>query len=247
MKRSLVFSLLAFACNDPALQTPEGTDTDPVVASTGDALCIPGYETCPCADGGVCLDGLQCLSDLCVEIAVAESSSEGSTSEGSGTTSAVDDESSSSSAAEGSESSSSSSSSSDGEASSSSGGPDTECFEGDTFCQVGSGLHLTCVDDEWIAAPCEDNCLLTGHTGDSCADNQQECVCPGFSDYDCDLAMQVTCYCYFEDLLGQSCTNDQQEQLYQMCFQDTDPVVACFGSYYTDAGLDCAGAIDNCL
>ena len=59
--------------------------------------------------------------------------------------------------------------------------------------------------------------------------------------------MEVTCYCYFEEVLGQSCTDDEREQFYQMCLQDTDPVIACFGSYYTDAGLDCDGAVANCV
>jgi hypothetical protein len=174
-------------------------------------------------------------------LAVAGGSTVQRSTEGSDTTSALDDESSSSSTA------SSSSSTSDDEGSSSSTGPTTECFEGDTFCELGSGLHLTCVDDEWIEAPCADACLVTGHTGENCADNQQECVCDGFSDYDCELAMEVTCYCYFEDFLGDECSADDREEFYQLCFQDTDPVIACFGSYYTDAGLDCQGALDNCL
>jgi hypothetical protein len=242
---ALAFCLLALACNDDALQTPDQTDTDPIVASTGEELCIPGHEACACAAGGVCLDGLQCLSELCVEMPVADSSSDGGTTEGSGTTSAVDDESTSSTGAESTESSSSSTSG--GEESSTSTGPTTECFDGDTFCQLGSGLHLTCVEDEWIAAPCADSCLVTGHTGEDCADNQQECVCEGFSDYDCEIAMEVTCYCYFEEVLGDGCTSEDRENLYQMCFQDTEPAVACMGSYFTDAGLDCDAAVDNCL
>ena len=53
----------------------------------------------------------------------------------------------------------------------------------------------------------------------------------------------------FEDLLADACTDDQTEQFYQWCYQDTDPVVACFGSYYDPggSGLDCDGAIANCL
>ncbi len=238
--------LVTLACNSGGNASADGdsgstspsspTTADTTVAvetTTGDDLCIPGYETCPCVDGEICLDGLTCYSGLCV-LVPTDTSDESS---GEGTTAAAE---SSSGDAPGDSSSGAGESSSGGEPS---------CFEGDTYCAAGTQTFQECIDGEWQASTCAESCLTTGHTGTDCAPDQQGCTCDGFADADCELDMQVLCYCYFEDLLGDACTDDQTEQFYQWCYQDTDPVVACFGSYYDPggSGLDCDGAIANCL
>lgn len=43
-----------------ALLGSEGCDRD-------DSGCTPGYEACPCTADARCLQGLQCLSDRCVD------------------------------------------------------------------------------------------------------------------------------------------------------------------------------------
>jgi len=252
MISTLALLLGSIACNG-AGETGDGdTSSDTTAAQptsapgTGsdgsdgsDEICYAGYEKCPCFEGGLCLDGLQCLSGLCVEIPPNASSSEG----GESLTDALDDDTSTGESVD----PSTSSESEGGESSST--GSEPVCFDGDTFCAAMGTTMLTCIDGQWDEQSCEDSCLTTGHTGTSCAANQQECVCDGFSDADCELDVEVLCYCYFEDLLGDSCTDDQREDFYQWCYQDTDPVVACFGSYYDQGGggLDCQGAIDNCL
>lgn len=247
-----IFTLLlaSTACNggggaladDDTTGGPGSTSApEPGTSSEGEAdgttgTCFPGYETCPCFEGGLCLDGLQCLSNLCVEMPAA-----GSTSEVGESTSAQEEDTSTGEPAE-----SSSSESSDGESSTTALEP--VCFDGDTFCAAEDTNMLTCVDGQWQEETCTENCLTTGHTGTNCAANQQECTCDGFSDADCELDVEVLCVCYFSNLIGQECNDDQREEFYQWCYQDTDPVVACFGSYYDPmVGLDCDGAISNCL
>lgn len=36
-------------------------------ACDSEATCDSGHEGCPCASGGVCLEGLSCLSNYCVD------------------------------------------------------------------------------------------------------------------------------------------------------------------------------------
>lgn len=244
---TFVFYLASIACNGTSA-TPDddgSTGAEPTTApatgsETSDETCFAGYETCPCFEGGLCLDGLQCLSGLCVEMPAMASTGEIG-EDGESSTDPIDDTSTgmpvdpSTSESEGGESSST--------------GSEPECFEGDTYCAADGGTLLSCVEGSWAEQSCEESCLTTGHTGTVCAENQQECVCDGFSDADCELDVEVLCYCYFENYVGESCSADQIEEFYQWCYQDTDPVVACFGSYYDPggAGLDCMGAIDNCL
>lgn len=253
MHRRILAFLLTFAplaCSDDSAPSPSGdADTDLTTTttpasggSTADEPCPPGYETCPCVEGGLCLEGLQCLSEICVEMPVEASTSDGPIDETTSTTAPIAEESSSST---GTPEEESSTSRGEGESSSSTG-VEATCFTGDTFCAAPGTTMLTCVDEQWTEAECTENCLLNGHTGTDCDANQQECVCPGFSDSDCELDMEVLCYCYFEDYINDPCTAEQREQFYQWCYQDTDPVVACFGSYYDGTTLDCDSAISNC-
>lgn len=220
---------------EPTTSTATGSES----SEGTDEVCHPGYETCPCFEGGLCLAGLQCLSGLCVESPPSASSSG---DESTSAATSVDEDTSTGEPVD----PSTSSESEGGESSTTESEP--VCFDGDTFCAADTTTMLTCIDGQWAEQSCEENCLTTGHTGTSCAANQQECICDGFSDADCALDVEVLCYCYFEDFLGDPCTDDQREEYYQWCYQDTDPVVACFGSYYDEGvSLDCQGAIDNCL
>lgn len=237
--------LLALGCEGGGGAVADGgSDAAPSTglvpgSESGDATCFPGYETCPCFEGGLCLDDLQCLSGLCVEI--RPDASTGEVEVETSSTTSPDDESSSGAPLDTSTDSSSSDESSTTEA-------EPVCFDGDTFCPAGDEQILICIEGQWLEQSCEENSAITGHTGTECSENQQECVWDGFSDDDCELDVEVLCVCYFEDLLDDECTADQKEEFYQWCFQETDPVVACFGSYYDpNVGLDCAGAIDNCL
>ena len=59
-------NLLAFAFALTCFPACGGTAGDD--GSTDGAECIDGHESCPCAEGGVCLAGLSCVSDVCVDL-----------------------------------------------------------------------------------------------------------------------------------------------------------------------------------
>lgn len=76
MYRTFVIAgLVAAACTHSQDTTEAGAasqaESTPAESSTAeDDACTPGYEGCPCVSSsgsGSCLEGLVCLSDLCVE------------------------------------------------------------------------------------------------------------------------------------------------------------------------------------
>ncbi len=68
----LPLTLLLCACKDggeaptEAASTTTADSTSDASPTSGDE-CSPGLEGCPCTDNGLCIVGLLCLSDLCVE------------------------------------------------------------------------------------------------------------------------------------------------------------------------------------
>lgn len=58
-KVSILLSSLLLACNNSG-------DSRPVESTTGQE-CFPGFEACPCSEDKLCLKGLTCLSNICVD------------------------------------------------------------------------------------------------------------------------------------------------------------------------------------
>lgn len=245
MKHSeyLLLSLVLAACSG---------DETPVVGDsssgdgTGPSACIPGYEACPCM-AGACLDGLVCLSELCVAPADADTgpgestgpsttdatagtSSDGSSTgapsstESSGTTAALDDE-----------------SSSDGSSETTVAPP--ECLEGDNYC--GDAELQTCVDGVWQHSSCADVCALTGYMSPGCA-SADACLCEGYADEICYDGAYNLCICADIDF-DIPCTDQQLQDFYDECIGQVNDYVLCFADYPIDEVADCAPAEDACL
>lgn len=200
--------------------------------TTGAPACTPGYEGCPCMDG-VCLQGLSCFSDLCVDVG-------GETS--------VDPESSgapaesSSSQDGGPESSTSTAAESSSESSSTMLEP--ACTDGEVTCE-GATL-TTCVDETPTDESCDDVCAATGFTSSGCAD-AESCACDGYLDGTCELGTSGYCYC-LEQQGGGVCDTALFDMVYGLCFDGSEPGVACLASYDTGGGtFACDAAINACF
>ncbi|MCA9712707.1 MAG: hypothetical protein KDK70_43160 [Myxococcales bacterium] len=69
---TLALGLLA--CGDdvdpiePATTSVGATTAPTTAADSTTGPCVDGQEGCPCTPGGACDPGLQCLSDLCVDV-----------------------------------------------------------------------------------------------------------------------------------------------------------------------------------
>lgn len=205
----------------PATTGPE------VPASTGDAPCYPGYEGCACTPEGSCLQGLQCLSDLCVE-----------TPAGSSSTTAVDDTSTTTAAT-------GDSSSSGAHDSSSSTGPEP-CYADPPQCEAGGSTLRTCVGGSWVESDCEDECATMAYGAGTCdAMTEQSCACSEPTDDACWQSAAALCICYEE--YGSACPMSQADEFYASCVSGEDPSIACFGAHVVNGSIDCAMAIDDCF
>ncbi|MBK8235598.1 MAG: hypothetical protein IPK74_08595 [Deltaproteobacteria bacterium] len=203
---------------------PASTGPD-VPASTGDAPCYPGYEGCACTPEGACLQGLQCLSDLCVEL-----------SEGSSSTTVVDD------TTTGTAGDSSSSGASE---SSSSTGPEP-CNADPPQCEAGGSTLRTCVDGSWVESDCEDECAPMAYGAGTCdAMTAQSCACSEPTDDACWLSAEALCVCYQQ--YGSVCGTSERDAFYASCVSGKDPTIACFGDHVVNGIVDCPTAIDDCL
>ena len=211
------------------------TATDP---TTGGEICYAGHESCPCTPEGLCLTGLECLSNVCVVRPDGSSSGTPEPEESSGTTMALD----------GSTSSTAVSSEESGESSSGSGTTiiPPEC-EGETVQCVARGDTLqTCVDGSWVDTSCTDSCTAVGWSTGTCnPETELDCTCDGYADAECEAGMVTYCYCYAV-FTGEECPASDQENLYLSCFDGTAPEVGCFASYY-GAAIDCDAAVNGCL
>ena len=237
---------LVLACGSTAQSPGPDTETGPgsssgVVGSTSDGssegACIPGYEACACTPEGLCLMGLQCLSDLCVEMPAGDTSGAAESTGAAASTTGTDDTTTAND---------SSSSSSGGGESSSTGEPPPVCPDGDTFCAAGTENLSTCVDGQWVESTCTEHCAALAYDQGTCDDaTQQGCICSEPNDADCSLGVAALCYCY--EVYGSSCDQDMQDTFYATCVDDSDPSVACFGAHVIQGGIDCEMAIADCL
>ena len=193
--------------------------------------CTPGYEGCACAEGDLCLAGLSCLSQLCVD-----AGQPGTTTDAEGsTTSALTAEDSGSTT-------SSATTPSDESSSSETTAVEPECLEGDNYCA--DGEIQTCVDGFWDVRTCEEHCLLIGYHSPGCA-NADGCTCEGFADTPCENGSLGLCYCAEIDF-GLLCDMEQWTEFYDQCIAGVDYAV-CFIDYPYDGGnIDCATAEAAC-
>ncbi|MCY0989719.1 hypothetical protein OV203_41210 [Nannocystis sp. ILAH1] len=87
--RRLGICLLCAAACGKVDETGDATDggatttTAAAAADTGEA-CTPGYESCECVGGEVCLAGLSCVSKVCVDLGELTTSGGGSAGETTG-------------------------------------------------------------------------------------------------------------------------------------------------------------------
>lgn len=198
-------------------------------SSTGEhpAVCPPGYEGCACTSDGLCLSGLACLSNLCVDpgTAAETSAADASTGNDAGTTTGADG------------------TTTTGDESSSTTEPEPECLEADNYC-ADSQLQ-TCVGGFWQVSTCEEHCLLTGYHATGC-ENSDGCHCEGFADDVCEEASYNLCVCADLDF-GLPCNQDQWNEFYDQCFQELNEYVECFYDYPITTPADCAPAEATCL
>lgn len=238
--RALALLCTVVGCAAPATATTEGStgtgtggsstgaeSSGPQLPTgTGEAPCYAGYEGCACTPEGLCLEGLQCLSDLCVEAV------DGTTSTG-----AAESSTSTSSTGDG-------SSSGIGESSSSTG-PEP-CDTDVPVCEMGGSTLRTCVDGAWVESDCTDECAAMAYDSGTCdATTEQSCACVGPNDDACWLGALALCYCYQE--YGEVCGDPELAVFYGNCVTDTDPSVACFGEHVVNGTIDCEVAINDCF
>jgi hypothetical protein len=231
-----VFTTFALACAASNDVEPPG-DTATGTESSGGGACIPGYEGCACA-AGECLQGLQCLSDLCVMVPdVGESSTD---DEASASSSGTEPESESSGMEPLTDTSTGADAATTGESSTTEIAP--ECMPDEVACEEGS--LSTCVDGAWTEETCTDVCAATGYFDMGCAD-AATCLCEGFSDPTCEAGVTNYCACY-EVYVGMPCDAGQIAAYYGGCFDGSDPqAVACFADY---PGIEsCDAAVQACL
>lgn len=227
--------LLLGACDDGNDATGDTTSSETSssgsVASTGETECYAGYERCPCMDG-LCLDGLVCLSDLCVQPAPETSSTDGGESD---TTSAVVGDDSTDSGSTGIETSSS-------EESGTTVIP-PECLDDDNYCD--DDTLQTCVDGFWQLTTCSDWCAQTGYESPGCA-TADGCLCEGYADDLCYDGAYNLCICADIDY-AIPCTEEQLQIFYDECWTMANDYVACFSDFPIDEVADCAPAESVCL
>lgn len=210
---------------DASAEAPMDTsESDPMPSTTSDDVCHAGYEKCPCMDG-LCLDGLVCLSDLCVQPAI-----EGSSEDGESSTSTVGD------------------SSSDGAGSSSDESSTTavfdDCLDHDNYCD-GNVLQV-CDDGYWEYTTCDDVCAEDGYLSPGCA-TPDACLCEGYADATCDVGAWNLCVCAELDY-DIPCTAAQQQEFYDECWTGAQAYVECFAAGgMIDEYADCAPLEDACL
>jgi hypothetical protein len=228
---SAVLALAACGGGTEAGDTTSDTSSGGAIASTGEAVCYLGYEKCPCMDG-LCLDGLVCLSDLCVQPAPETSSSEGGESS---TTSAVVGDGSSDSSSTGIDASSS-------EESTTTVIP-PECLDDDNYCD--DDMLQTCVDGFWQLTTCSDWCAQTGYLSPGC-DTADGCLCEGYADDTCYDGAYNICVCADIDF-DIPCTDEQLQIFFDQCWTMENEFVECFSAYPIDEVADCAPAEAVCL
>lgn len=209
----------------PGTSSTDVSSTDPI-ATTDDAVCHAGYEKCPCLDG-LCLDGLVCLSDLCVQPA-PEPSSEGG--EESSSTSASGDDSSTGAGESSSEDSSTTMAL-------------EPCLDDDNYCD--SGTLQTCDNGYWEYMPCPDWCALSGYDSPGCL-TADACECEGYADPTCYDGAFNLCICADIDF-NIPCTDEQLKIFYDECWTMANTYVECFSAYPIDEVADCAPAEAACL
>jgi hypothetical protein len=176
---------------------------------------------------GLCLDGLVCLSDLCVQPAIEASSEDG---ESSGTT-----------AVEGSSESSTDESSS--EESSTTVVPDN-CLDEDNYCD--DNVLQVCDDGFWQYTTCADWCAMSGYMSPGCA-TPDACLCDGYADDFCYQGAYNICVCADVDF-DIPCTDEQLKIFYDQCWTMENDYVACFNfGEQVDEVADCAPLEDACL
>jgi hypothetical protein len=241
----LLILVLAACGGGEATATGDTSSSD----GTGPSACTPGYEACACM-AGACLDGLVCLSDLCVapvdvDTGPGESSGPGTTD--TPTTATSDDGSSSTDAPSSTESSSTTAPSGDDESSSGGSSETTmappECLEGDNYC-LDAELQ-TCVGGVWQQSSCADACALTGYLSPGCA-SADACLCEGYADEVCYDGAYNLCICADIDF-DIPCTDEQLQIFFDECIGEVNTYVECFADYPIDEVADCAPAEDACL
>ena len=236
-RRAWTLALLLAACGDgggsatgdatsgESTSSSDPSSTTATTSTTGEGECYAGYEKCPCMEG-LCLDGLVCLSDLCVQPAIEASSEDG--------------ESSSTTAIEGSSESSTDESSS--EESSTTVVPDN-CLDEDNYCD--DNILQTCDDGFWQYTSCSDWCALSGYMSPGCA-TPDSCLCDGYNDDFCYDGAYNLCVCADIDF-DIPCTEEQLKIFYDQCWTMENDYVACFNAYPIDEVADCAPAEAACL
>lgn len=216
--RGWTVALLLGACGDgsgaaaadtTAADTTSSSGT-PATSSSGDAECYAGYEKCPCMDG-LCLDGLVCLSDLCVQPAIEGSSEDG--------------ESSTTVAAESSGDSSTAVDTGSSEESSTTVVPDG-CLDDDNYCD--DDTLQVCADGFWQYTSCSDWCAELGYLSPGCA-TADACLCDGFADEVCTVGAFNICVCAEADY-DIPCTDEQMKEYYDQCWTMANTYVECFST-----------------
>jgi hypothetical protein len=233
--RTWALALLLAACEGNGGTAADGDTTaaettsssDPVASTTsGGAECYAGYEKCPCMDG-LCLDGLVCLSDLCVQPAIEASSSDA----GESTTTVLDD------------ASESSSTESSSEESSTTVVPDN-CLDEDNYCD--DDTLQVCDEGFWQYTSCSDWCAEFGYMSPGCA-TPDACECDGYADDFCYVGAYNLCLCADVDF-DIPCTEEQLQIFYDECWTMANTYVACFNfGEEVDEVADCAPLENACL
>lgn len=124
------------------------SDSNDDAADEAETGCPVGAETCPCTSGGVCDEGLQCLSGICVaddeETGSSDGSSDESSSEDAGT---VDTETSTST-----DTNADMDSDTDSDTDSETGMNESECDPLLQDCPMGEGCYFTFMSDVFVCA-----------------------------------------------------------------------------------------------
>jgi hypothetical protein len=245
---SILAIALLTACGGGSEATPD-TDAATETSSPVDDECILGHERCGCM-AGACLEGLVCLSDLCVAPAEAETStsdastgidtvSDESTSDpidpttDPGTTTDATEDTSTDDGAE--------TSTDDGATESSTGDPEPACLHGDNYCD--DGTFQTCTDDgQWEVSSCVEHCALLGYDSPGCA-SHDACNCEGFIDDFCYEALVTLCICYPAQF---ECDEEQAEEFYDLCIAGNETLL-CYGQFpYESQQATCGPANAAC-
>lgn len=242
---SVALALLS-ACGGGGEATPD-TDAPVETSAMPDDECVLGHERCGCM-AGACLDGLVCLSDLCVTPAMAETTAaaestgvdtldDESTSDTPDDTSTTDDPTSAESTGD----DASESSTDDGANESSTGTPEPVCLQGDNYCD--DNMFQTCTDDgQWEVSTCQERCALVGYDSPGCA-SHDACTCDGFIDDFCYGAVYTLCVCNSNIY---ECDNEQVYEFYDLCIQEHE-ILVCFGGFPYVSQQTCGPANAACF